>query len=127
MLRPSRFASSAPQKAKRTWRCSLLGVLQLGHLLGDLQDRRRPAAVVVDARSLDHRVQVRADDDDVLVLALRRIGDHVGGLAVEVDLDLGDDPPVTGPACVAVYRAAPSAKLSPLTGMVGGCADGDGG
>ena len=47
----------------------------LGELLRDLEDRRRAAAVVVDPRALDDGVQVRADDDRLLGVALLRVSD----------------------------------------------------
>ena len=59
-----------PDEAHRVARLDLL------HLLGDLEDRARAGAVVVDAGAVLDAVEVRADDDDVVVAA-GRLGDHV--------------------------------------------------
>ena len=60
---------------------------ELGHLLGDLEDRRGAAAVVVDARALDDGVEVRADDQrlrrvarsgsDAITFVVGRVSDAV--------------------------------------------------
>ena len=48
-----------------------------GELLGLGQQRGGAGAVVVDARALGHRVQVRARDHDVVRVAAARLGDHL--------------------------------------------------
>ena len=51
----------------------------LRNLLGDLEDRRRPAAVVVDAGTGVDRVQVGANHHDVVRIASGRLGEDVVG------------------------------------------------
>ena len=65
---------------------------ELGHLLGDLEDGRGAAAVVVDARPGDHRVEMGADDHHPVGVAGRGVGDDVAGGPVRVDLGEGLDP-----------------------------------
>ena len=64
-------------------------VVPVGHLLGLGEQRRRAGAVVVDARTRRHGVEVRADHDDVVGVAATRLRDHLRQEAVgEVPVDL---------------------------------------
>ena len=64
---------------------------ELGHLLGDLEDGRGAAAVVVDAGAGDDRVEVGTDEHHPVGVAGRRVGDDVAGGPGRVDLGHGGD------------------------------------
>ena len=80
--------------------------VELRDLECGLEQCRRSAAVVVDAGSGAHRVEVGARHDDAVVATGRRLGDEVLGRDVELDeglrLEVHDD--------LALHRAAPRAR-----------------
>ena len=75
----------------------LVGRLGLRHLLGDLEQRARAGAVVVDARTLRDGIEVRAGHDHVVRVTLAGLGDQVlrrrgdpGDVGEQAHLEVGD-------------------------------------
>ena len=109
----------------RTEQAALLGTppceahrvlgLELRHLLGDLEQCSRAAAVVVDAGARLHRVEVRAGHDDVVVVRAGQLRDDV-----LLRARLGQRRPTTRAVEPACASAAPCSKLAPTTGMSSG-------
>ena len=63
-----------------------VGRLDLLHLDRGLEERRAARAVVVDPGAVLDAVEVRAGHDDVVVVALPRLGEHVPGLTLVGDV-----------------------------------------
>ena len=87
-----------------------------------LQERRGARAVVVDAGTIGHGVEVCAGHDHPVVAARRRLGDQVLGrarpssisvLGLEMDRS-------TSPAASSAARSLPISNEVPMTGMVVG-------